>query len=143
MPDHYVAIEGTAELMVRKRVADAVQQGWRLSQPNEMPMKVPRGVRFRKMGILQQASRAPVAPEEESPAVLQDVQPQPVEEPVERWYAVNSKTGVSHVYSGVGEKSLCRRFRCGTLWSPSTYAIFYIWSQKPDLEACPLCASRI
>ena len=64
-----------------RRVADAVKNGWRLSQPNEMPMKVPRAVRRRRMGVMQPAKNAPAA--------LQGAQPHTREQ----WLAVNRKLG--------------------------------------------------
>ena len=51
----------TVELMVRKRVADAVKYGWHVSQPNEMPMKVPWEVCLRRMGVMQPTKYAPAA----------------------------------------------------------------------------------
>jgi hypothetical protein len=129
MPDHYDAIEGTAELMVRAKVTDAVKRGWRLSKPNEVPMKVPYK-RLRTMGVMQSAPSAQAA--------LQDVQPPAVE----HWYAVNSKTGKLHVWGGSGEKTLCKRFVCGMPRSPSATTVFFRLCQRPDMEPCPMCEAR-
>ena len=112
MPDRYNSIDGTAELMMRTKVVRAVQEGWHLSAPNELPIPLPTKIKRMKL----------MKPE------YPDVKPTLV---------ANCKTGVMHVWKG-GSRSGCGRFRCGTPENPEASAVF-LRDGTTGMTPCPRC----
>ena len=115
LADHSDALQGTVGLVVRKRVAGAVKYGCRHGLPTRCMMKVPWAVRLRTMGVMQ--------PVKNAPAALQDA-------------LLHTEV---HVCVFPGGRSLCERDRCGTIGSPCATAVFFRWSQRPDMEPCLVC----
>ena len=128
VPDNNDATEGTAELTVRKRVADAVKNGWRLSQPADEGSSV---------GVPSNSGLHATCQERPQRRFRM---PNPI--PRSSGLPSTAKLGEEHVYAGPGERLLCKRFKCGTLERCSATAMFCRWNQCPDMEPCSVCKSR-
>ena len=138
MPDKYDSIAGTAELLTRKRVADAVSSGWRLALPNQLPMTVPRPKKLRFLKPVKQ-----VAAESQQAAVAEEpppLQPAPCAVETVEWSVAHSKTGLSHVWAS-GEKSLSRKFTSGTPEGPTRFAVF-TKGRFSGMDLCDVCRRR-